>query len=135
MTIATLTIQEDHLDRIRESTSKEQRGGKPGLLLCGKAQIAVEPWSQQTHEKYLSYLVLSPSRSLEDSLIEALTVAQEKNLTVALIYSGSDEERSNIVQTEVEIRKSLQLAQKHNREETKLLTIFPTSDRRCFALA
>lgn len=129
MSRVSLTIQEHHLDRVWESTSKEQ-GGKPGFLLCGKAQIAADPWSQQIHEKYLSHLVLSPSRSLENSLIEALTVAQKKNLTVALIYGGSDEELSNILQTEVEMRKLLQLAQKHNGEETKLLTILRTSERK-----
>ncbi len=127
MSMASLTIQEHHLDRVRESTSKEQRGRKPGLLLCGKAQIAADPWNQHLNEKYLSHLVFFPSRSLEDSLIEALTVAQEKNLTVALVYSASDNDVLNIVQTEVEIRRLLQLAQKHNGEETKLLTIFLTS--------
>jgi molybdopterin/thiamine biosynthesis adenylyltransferase len=134
MTIASLSIQEDHLNQVKkEFTSEEQRAGKPKILLCGRTEIAVDPWDKQTHFKFLSHQVLPEARSSDNSfncLSEILTIAQDKDVTIGLVYSVPNDDVSLIAQIEVEIRKLLQLAQKHNAWETKLLTIFLTSENK-----
>ena len=129
MTIANFTIQENHLDRVLEEYISEE----PRILLCGSAEIASDPWKQETHLKFVSHQILPLSKEsskFESSFVEALTIAKDKNLTVALIYSYSDDNLSLIAQKKVEVRRLVKLAQNHNGLETKLLTISLTPDKK-----
>ena len=133
MTIASLTIQEHHLNQVlKEYTSQEQKKREPRILLCGLANITADPCQKEAHLKFLSHQVLSVSKldeKFSDSFMEALTIAQDKNLTVALIYSRIDDDVSLTAQMEVEIRRLFQLVE-HSGTSARLLTVFSTSEEK-----
>ena len=95
MTKASLTVQQHHLEQIfPRNDCKEEIIRKPEILLCGQSKIASDPWKSETHLKFLSHKVFTRVESSGDFLdffIEALTIARDKNLTVALVYSCSED--------------------------------------------
>lgn len=133
MTKASLTVQQHHINQIFPGNNgKEEIIREPEILLCGQCEIASDPWKRETHLKYLSQRVFTEvedSGNFSDSFIEALTIASDKNLTVALVYTYSDDILSFTAQIEIEVRKLFNLAQDHNGLETKLLTIFLTPEK------
>ncbi|MEL6787876.1 MAG: ThiF family adenylyltransferase [Cyanobacteria bacterium J06607_15] len=130
MTTASLTIQEQHLNQIhQEHPIGEQRVKEPKILFCGTSEIAGDPWKQESHLKFISHQILTQPKSCESfthSFVEALSLAKDKSLTPALVYSCPDNDLSLIAQTEAEARRLVQQVQEHNNFETKLLTILQT---------
>ena len=130
MTKASLTVQQHHLNKNYLVNNSKER--EPKILLCGQSKIASDPWRRETHLKFLSHRVFTKVESsgdFSDSFIEALTIARDKNLTVALVYTCSGDTLSFTAQIEIEVRKLFNLAQDHNGLETKLLTIFLTPEK------
>lgn len=135
----SVVLQERHFRELNDRLLQVDGRERAAYLLCGKAYIESDPWTNLPRWKYLSFEVLPvPDEDIishssqyitwkTDSFVQALKQAQDKGLTVALVHSHpggfaafSDQDDSN----EPDL---VQLAHNRNGDTTRLLSLVLTS--------
>lgn len=140
MTTASLTLQERHLNHLREFLIHGSGVERAAYVLCGEAFIESDPWNGQPHRKFLSYNILpvpedeivssSPQHVTwkTDSFVRALKLAQEKGLTVAIFHSHPGGLADFSEQDDANEPDLLELAQHRNGSKTQLLSVVLTPE-------
>lgn len=132
-------LQERHRHELNHRLLQADGQERAAYLLCGKAYIESDPWTNLPRWKYLSFEVLPvPDKDIishssqhitwkTDSFVQTLKQSQDKGLTVALVHSHpggfaafSDQDDSN----EPDL---VQLAHNRNGDTTRLLSLVLTS--------
>lgn len=140
MTIESLTIQEQHFSQLRELLLHEKGIERAAYVLCGEANVEVDPWERQVHHKFLSHEVIPiPNNQIisasgshitwqTDSFVRVLKRAKSEGLTVALFHSHPAGLATFSEQDDANEPDLLELAQNRNGSETKLLSVVLTSE-------
>ncbi len=140
MTTASLTLQEQHSNCLRELLLTADGKERAAYVLCGRAVIDADPWDGQPHHKFISYevipvpedeIVSSSAKHITwktDSFIRALKAAQAKNLTVALVHSHPEGNDEFSTQDDTNEPDLIELAQNRNGSDTQLLSVILTPD-------
>ncbi|MFP5274975.1 ThiF family adenylyltransferase [Coleofasciculus sp.] len=137
----SLTLQERHLQELKNRLLHQDGRERAAYLLCGEAFIPSDPWSNLPRRKYLSFDVLSiPDAEIvscsseyitwkTDSFVQALNLAQANRMTVALVHSHPGGFATFSDQDDINEPDLVQLAQNRNGETTRLLSLVLTSEK------
>jgi len=139
---ASLTIQERHLNRLKEFLIHQDGVERAAYILCGESSSSLDPWTGHPHRKFFSYDILPvfPGEVLSssdqhitwktDSFVRTLKRAQEQGLTVALMHSHTGGFAEFSDQDDANEPDLVELAQHRNGENTSLLSLILTSDEK-----
>ena len=136
----SLTVQEEHDERLRALIFPNSGNEGAAVLLCGRAEIERDPWDGGRHRKFVSYDVmpiaaediLSTSAvhvaTKTGTLVRALKRAAEEELTVAIVHSHPRGVANFSAQDDSDEPYLVELARNRNGQEAVLLSIVMTVD-------
>lgn len=99
----TLTIQERHLNELRDLIILDDKLERPAIMLCGRSSINNDFWDGGTEERFLSYQVIPIP---EDEIIEnsevhvnwetttlrrAMKLAKQKDFALCIVHNHPNE--------------------------------------------
>ena len=136
--LVSLTLQECHLQELRDKLFQSDGRERAAYVLCSEAFIQSDPWTNLPRQKYMSYDVLSiPDAEIvshssqhitwkTDSFVRALKLAQAKGMTVAIVHSHPGGLAAFSNQDDANEPDLVQLAHNRNGETTRLLSLILT---------
>lgn len=135
MTLVDLTLQERHLQMLRDLLAR--RGGveASAYLLCGESSITSDPWERRSRRRLTSYEVMpvppedtiSASRQhvtwSTASFVRLLRRAKEDGLIAGIVHTHPDGPPAFSLQDDNNERELMQLARNRNGEGAALLSM------------
>jgi len=140
MTLMDLTLQERHLDALRELVLRQDRSEGAAYLLCGEARITCDPWERRARRRLTSYEVLPipPEDAISASnrhvtwstasYVRLLKRAKDQGLVVGIVHahpSGPDRFSDQDDRNERELAR---FARNRNGEDAALLSVLITGE-------
>ena len=134
----SLTLLEEHDERLRALVFPSDGKEGAALLLCGRADITRDPWDGDGHRTFLSYdvvpiapedLVSSSDQHVTvktQSLVRVLKRAAAEELTAAFVHSHPRGPAAFSPQDDADEPYLIELARNRNGPETELLSVLIT---------
>ncbi len=140
MTLVDLTLQERHLEALREQVVRADGMEAAAYLLCGESQIGSDPWERRARRRLTSYAVLPipPEDAVSASnrhvtwstasFVRLLKQAKEDHLTVGIVHTHPCGPATFSQQDDGNEQELVRLAQNRNGEKGALLSVLLSSN-------
>ncbi|MDS4058103.1 MAG: ThiF family adenylyltransferase [Candidatus Contendobacter sp.] len=138
MTLVDLTIQERHLDSLRELVLRNDGIEAAAYVLCGENRVACDPWERRARRRLTSYEVLPiPAEDRVSasarhvtwstaSFVRLLKRAKEENLVASIAHAHPGGPARFSDQDDRNERELARLAQNRNGQNAAMLSVLLT---------